>query len=256
MNLENETLRLLHRRKSVRVFADKPVAYETVTTLMEAALSAPTAGNMCLWTALHITDPKLKQTLAVTCDNQPFIAKAPLLLLFCVDYARWHALFEKDAQEAGEQTRAPGVGDLFLAFEDTMIAAQTAVIAAESLGLGSCYIGDILENCEKHRELLHLPPHVIPAALLCFGYPTQGQLERTKPPRFAVEEVLCENVYAPGFIGEFEGALMRRQELDEKRFASWLAKFRKRKWDSDFSREMTRSCEVMLSRWRSGNERD
>ena len=68
-----------------------------------------------------------------------------------------------------------------LAVTDTAIAAQNAVTAAWSLGIGSCYIGDILEQVETHRTLLRLPEYVVPAALLVFGYPTQQQQEREKP---------------------------------------------------------------------------
>ena len=61
---------------------------------------------------------------------------------------------------------------LFLACCDALIAAQTAVIAAESLGIGTCYIGDIMENYEEHEELFGLPKYVFPIRLICFGYPT------------------------------------------------------------------------------------
>ncbi len=72
--------------------------------------------------------------------------------------------------------RKPEEGDLFLACCDALIAAQTAVIAAESLGLGSCYIGDIMENYEVHRDLFKLPKYVFPICLVCFGYPTRQQM--------------------------------------------------------------------------------
>ena len=79
--------------------------------------------------------------------------------------------------------RKPQEGDLFLACNDALIAAQTAVVAAESLGIGSCYIGDIMENYEAHRDLFGLPQYVFPICLLCFGYPTQGQMQRPMTPR-------------------------------------------------------------------------
>ena len=67
-----------------------------------------------------------------------------------------------------------------LAVTDCVIAAQNAVTAADSLGLGSCYIGDIMERCEFHRELLNLPDYVFPAVMLVIGAPTQQQLDRPK----------------------------------------------------------------------------
>lgn len=71
-----------------------------------------------------------------------------------------------------------------LAVTDTAIAAQNAVTAAESLGIGSCYIGDVMEHCEQQRELLGLPEYVFPCVMLVFGWPTQQQKERPKPQRW------------------------------------------------------------------------
>ena len=94
-----------------------------------------------------MTDPALKARLAETCDHQPFIARAPVVLVFCADCRKWFDAYV----EAGCQPRRPGPGDLMLAVEDAAIAAQNAVMAAESMGLGSCYIGDIMEMCIRDR---------------------------------------------------------------------------------------------------------
>ena len=179
----NEVIRQLHERKSVRVYEDRAIEAEVKTAILEAAIQAPSAGNMALYTILDITDPEMKRKLSVSCDNQPFIATAPMVLIFCADYRRWYDVFCAHVEEV----RKPGMGDLFLAQADTLIAAQNAVVAAHSFGIGSCYIGDITENYEYHRELLGLPQYVVPAAMVCFGYPTQQQLSRPKPPRHAVK---------------------------------------------------------------------
>ena len=76
----NEVLTQLHARKSVRVFTDRPVEQDVKRAVLESALQAPTAGNMSLFTILDITDPEIKAALAKSCDNQPFIGKAPLVL--------------------------------------------------------------------------------------------------------------------------------------------------------------------------------
>ena len=175
----NEVIRQLHERKSVRVYLDKPIEEAEKKAILQAALQAPTAGNMALYTILDITDPAVKQALSKSCDNQPFIATAPLVLIFCADFRRWYDVFCNFV----EDVRKPDMGDLFLGQADALIAAQNAVVAAHSLGIGSCYIGDITENFEYHRELLNLPQYVVPAAMLCFGYPTQQQCKREKPPR-------------------------------------------------------------------------
>ncbi len=142
----NEVIRQLKERKSVRVFTDKEITPKEVSVILEAAVNAPTAGNQQLYTIINVTDPKLKEQLAESCDHQPFIAKAPLVLVFCADCRKWYNAFEK----YGCSPRKPGVGDLMLAVSDANIAAQNAVVAAQSLGIGSCYIGDIMENAENN----------------------------------------------------------------------------------------------------------
>lgn len=242
----NEVLSQLYNRKSVRQYESRPVSDADRQSIINAAIQAPTAGNMTLYTILDITDRKLKDRLSVTCDNQPFIAKAPMVLIFCADYKRWYDIFAKNCPD----TRRPDVGDLLLAASDTFIAAQSCVAAAESLGIGSCYIGDILENYEIHRELLSLPKYVLPICMLCFGYPTPGQLKRQKPRRFRPEDIVHENGYDAGKSARMEDMLKEKENMsDDAEFNAWLTAFRKRKWDSQFSIEMSRSVNAMLEDW-------
>ena len=241
----NEVLRQLHQRKSVRVYEDRPVEENVKQAILEAAIQAPSAGNMALYTILDITDPELKQKLSVSCDNQPFIATAPMVLIFCADYRRWYDVFCDHVAEV----RKPSMGDLFLAHADTLIAAQNAVVAAHSFGLGSCYIGDITENFEYHRELLGLPQYVVPAAMVCFGYPTAQQLSRPKPKRHAVTDLVHENGYSMEKAARMEQMLAIQQGKEDDELADYIRRFCKRKWNSEFSQEMSRSCEEMAKHW-------
>ena len=168
----------------------------------------------------------------------------PPAAVFLADCRRWlnayHAAGITDA-------RKPGAGDLMLAVADTCIAAQNAVVAAESLGIGSCYIGDVLENAEAMRDALHLPQYVVPACMLVFGRPTEQQQRRPKPARFAEQAVVCENVYTDRTPDElradFAAKAAANGQLDYD-FDKAVQAFCKRKYASDFSREMTRSAEV------------
>ena len=187
----NEVIRQLCERKSVRVFKDQPIEEEKVQAILRAAVMAQTAGNQQLYTILQITDRDLLSRLADSCDHQPFIAEGKLVLVFCADCLKWYDAF----RAAGCEPRLPGPGDLLLAVDDALIAAQNAVAAAESFGIGSCYIGDIMENIETQRELLGLPEYVFPAALLVFGYPTEQQKERQKPQRADMRYIVHENRY-------------------------------------------------------------
>lgn len=244
----NEVLQQLYDRKSTRVYEDRPIEKDVKLAILSAALQAPTAGNMALYTILDITDPEKKAALAESCDHQPFIATAPMVLIFCADYRRWYDVFCRYETDA----RAPAMGDWILAQADAIIAAQNAVVAAQSLGVGSCYIGDILENYEFHRKLLNLPRYVLPAAMLCFGYPTAQQLHRPKPQRFPVSDLVHENGYALEKSADMPRMLSEQTGHSEEALADYVRRFCKRKWNSDFSREMSRSCAEMAKDWCGG----
>lgn len=231
----NEIIQNLFDRKSVRVFTDESVSPEEKHLILEAATQAPSAGCQQLYTILDITDQGLKDKLATSCDHQPFIAKAPLVLIFCADCRKWFDAYIA----AGATPRAPGVGDLLLAVSDTNIAAQNAVVAAESLGLGSCYIGDVMEQYEEHRHMLRLPQWVFPAAMLVIGHPTAQQKDRKKPERVDLPHIVHENGYR--HMDEAELRAMFEGHTDGRPFDDWMRAFCTRKYNSDFSREMTRS---------------
>ena len=152
--------------------------------------------------------------------------------------------------------RRPEEGDLFLACCDALIAAQTAVIAAESFGIGSCYIGDIMEQFEIHRELFSLPQYTFPICLLLFGYPTREQLNRPYTKRFEEKFVLFENQYRRFSKDEFKNMFAARERQRSKTpgkegisnlgQAMYIHKF-----NADFSVEMSRSVRLILESWKN-----
>ena len=242
----NETIRQLFARKSVRAFEDRPISTEARNMIIDAAIQAPTAGNQALYTIIDVTDQGLKDSLAITCDDQPFIARAPIVLVFLADCRRWLDCYEY----AGAAPRKPGVGDLILACQDALIAAQNAVTAAESLGIGSCYIGDILENHDRQVELLHLDSYVVPVTMLIFGYPTDQQKARPKPPRFGREHLVMKDAYRRPTEAELRRMFGERHPESSFDFDEYIVAFCKRKYQSDFSLEMTRSVEKYLGEFR------
>jgi len=256
-------LDVIHHRRSLRNFSTEPLTADEKETILQATYRAPTAGNMMLYSIIEVDDQALKDRLAETCDHQPFIARSSFVLLFLADYQRWSDYFEvcqaeRRAREVGHPTRQPQEGDLLLACCDALIAAQTAVIAAESLGIGSCYIGDILENYEVHRALFDLPRYVLPVTLLVFGHPAPGGVPSGYTPRFAPEYILHRNRYRRFLPEEFERMY---SHLTERLKASPQPPFGAenvgqatylRKFVSDFSVEMSRSVREMLKNWQDG----
>jgi hypothetical protein len=151
--------------------------------------------------------------------------------------------------------QTPEEGDLFLACCDALIAAHTAVLAAESLGLGSCYIGDILENCEEHRRLFSLPRYTLPIALLCLGYSTQEQRRQPLTSRFPADTIIFENRYRSVQPHEFKTMFPQaRPEPDTGGPGTPGApnpgqRAYLRKLTAGFSREMRRSVRLLLESW-------
>ena len=237
----NSVIQSLFDRKSIRVFTDREITPEEKDLILRSAVQAPTAGNQQLYTIIDVTDQAVKDILVKTCDNQPFIASAKMVLIFCADCKKWYDAF----RFAGCEPRQPWVGDLALAISDATIAAQNAVVAAESLGIGSCYIGDIMENCEQHRELLKLPKYVFPCCMLVFGYPTEQQQERKKPLRSPMDSIVHENHYHEMDAAELE-AMLDIRVAPGNTYENWITAFCKRKYNSDFSREMNRSVSEYL----------
>jgi FMN reductase (NADPH) len=234
----------------MRVFENKEIAVEIKKEILNSAFEAPTAGAMMLYSILDITDEAIKQNLTVTCDNQPFIAKAPLVLIFLADYQRWYDSF--CFEECNP--RKPKEGDLLLACADAVIAAQNTVVAAESLGIGSCYIGDIIENCEIVRDLLGLPDYVLPAAMVVYGYPVEAQKNRKKPIRFEKQYLVFENKYHRLTKEEHVKMHQIRNEmtgLTDKNISEDIKALCKRKYMSEFALEMNRSAVEYLKKFTS-----
>lgn len=243
----NETVRQLYDRKSIRAYADREISEDLVQEILYAAAMAPTAGNQQLYTILRVTDPALLDSLAESCDHQPFIAKGKLVLVFCADCLKWYEAYAS----AGCSPRRPGPGDLLLAVSDALIAAQNVVVAAESYGIGSCYIGDIMENIETQRNLLGLPEYVFPAAMLVFGYPTEQQAERKKPERVDMKYLVHENRYQRLDAAQLRTMLAKGRSDEE--YERWINAFCARKYQSDFALELNRSVGEYLKQYVSNN---
>jgi len=241
---QNDFEAIFMNRRSVRAYADRPIEDRIKEQILAAAMRAPTAGNLMLYSIVEIDDLELKKTLAQTCDHQPFIARAPWVLVFVADYARimaWYA--EQGVPELcakqGKAMERPREADLLLACCDALIAAQTAAIAAQALGLGSCYVGDIMEQWETHRQLLSLPRYTFPITMLCFGYPTEQQRTRAQTERLPKTLIVHHNQYQ---VPSEDGLATMYPEAGQSLY--------ERKFGAAFSLEMRRSVSRMLEDWK------
>lgn len=285
--LMNPVLACIEARSTARAFSDEPVTDQERHAILHAASRAPSAGAMMFYSMISIDDPDLRKRVCAVCDEQPFMYKAPFWLLFAVDNRKWLDLYQHVgcyddaslAQFPDHARHKPGLGELLLGCEDAMCAAQTAVIAAESLGIGSCYIGDVLEHGEELADALDLPPATLPLALLVFGHKrpakpgevsvsctvddapaTQGSLPPAVAPVANTPHPVT-NLYMPERYRRADAAVLDAQvaELDAKFTPHAVAngapagervrKLYHRKHTSDFMAEMNRSASWWAERW-------
>ncbi|MFX0143286.1 MAG: nitroreductase family protein, partial [Candidatus Hodarchaeota archaeon] len=226
-----------------------------IDLIIHSAMRAPTAGNMMFYSIIEVKDQKKKEMLVNTCDNQPHIAKAPLVLIFLADMQRWYDYFtisrvSEKCASINRIYRTPDESDLLLACCDALIAAQNTVIAAESIGIGSCYIGDIIENIEIHREMFNLPKWVFPIAMLCYGYPKQEPSQKILKNRFPKKFIHFTNTYNRFNKADFFEMFQDFEKETYVEHAENLGQdYYLRKTGSEFAKEMSRSVKTAIRDW-------
>lgn len=150
-----ETLEAINQRRSIRKYLERPVEFEKLTTIIDAARKAPSAGNLQDWSFLIVTDKKLIRQVASYSIEQYWIQTAPLVLIVC-------GFPEKHEMYYGLR------GKRLYNVQDCAAAIENLLLAATDLGLGSCWIGAFEE--EKIRAIFNIPPEVRPQAIITLGY--------------------------------------------------------------------------------------
>lgn len=253
----NDVINVINNRSSLRYFSKEPVTKEHMEVIINSALRAPTTGNLMLYSIIKVEDKTVLNTLSETCDHQPFIKTASFALIFLVDYQRLYDYFANNnyfsyCLEQDILPQLPDLSDLLLGSEDAMCAAQNSVIAAESLGVGSCYIGDIIENYEIHKELFNLQPLTFPLSMIVFGnYP-----ENHKPKinnRFDSKYVVFNERYhrlnkeqLDDVYRDREQSFVPNNKFEAKNAAQYLYAM---KFGSAFAMEMRRSVDIAYKEW-------
>ncbi len=177
--LSNDTIRQLLHRSTCRSFHDKKIPQDVLASVLEAGQRAASGGNLQPFSIIKIEHQETKDRLTRLCGNQPFISTAPVDLIFCIDFHRLHRWAElSDSPFSAHKA----FRHFWISFQDTIIAAQSICIAADAVGLGSVYVGTVLECFRELREMLHLPKEVFPVVLLSLGYPKHRPEPRSKLP--------------------------------------------------------------------------
>ena len=187
--MTNETIASQLAHRTIRAYKDQPLTEDEVTTLMEVARHTATASYLQGYTVLHITDPQVREKIYAA-SGQPYVGGTKGdMFIFVVDLYRNSRI----RAEQGVSSEALSSMNLFLTgAEDALLAAQNVVVAAESMGLGTVYLGSILADPRLVVDALELPELTFPIVGLLVGHPDQ---EPEQKPRLPLSVLTAENTY-------------------------------------------------------------
>ncbi len=173
---------VLLKRTTIRKYTSEPVSDDLLNKILEMGCRASTTGNMQVYSIVVTRDQKKKEELAPFHFNQKMITEAPVVLTFCADFNRFSKWCLMRYAEPGYDNFL----SFFTAAIDALLVAQTVSIAAESEGLGICYIGTTTYMAHKIIELLELPKGVVPVATITLGWPAEHPEQVDRLPLEAV----------------------------------------------------------------------
>lgn len=166
------------QHRSIREYSDKPVNEDLIRRLVACAQSAATSSNLQLWSIISIQDPERRERIAKIAADQKQIRNAPWFFAFLADHNR----IRKAAMEVGIEPKGLDYTEFFsMALIDVALASERMVCAAESIGLGICYIGAMRNDPDAIAKELNLPDGVFCPFGLCIGYPSENNSSKIKP---------------------------------------------------------------------------
>ena len=203
---------ILLDRRTVRKYTSEPISDKLLNELLTMGCRASTTGNMQVYSIIITRDEQKKKELAPSHFNQKMVTEAPVVLTFCADFNRFNKWCRQRKAEPGY--------DNFLSFMtaaiDTLLVAQTVCIAAESQGLGICYLGTTTYNAHKIIDLLKLPKGVIPVTTVTVGWPAEKPDQVDRLPLKAVIHSEVYKDYSEEDIDEYY--LLKEARSDSAQF--------------------------------------
>ena len=217
----NETIALLLSHRSVRGYLTEPLPQGTLETLVAAAQSAATSSNLQTWSLVSVADPATRAALARIANNQKHIEECPLFLVWLADLSRNARLGQA---EGVVLEGLPYLETFMVAVIDAALAAQNAVVAAESLGLSTVYIGALRNRPEEVAALLGLPQGTMAVFGLCVGHAKPAAAGEVKP-RLSQPMVLHHERYGtaeePALRADYDAQLAEFSARHEMAQTTW-----------------------------------
>lgn len=223
----NSTIDALLNHRTARAYLPKSLPEGTLELLVAAAQSAPTSSNLQAWSVVAVQDKDRKARLAGYTGGNAHILAAPLFLVWLIDLNRLRTI----AQQHGNEGEGLDYLESFLIGAiDAALAAQNAVAAIDSIGLGSCYVGGIRNQPQVVARELQLPPETVAVFGLTVGYPDPDVVTDVKP-RLPQSSVLFHETYAGTTetdLGTYDDVLKAFQAKQKMPQAGWTAPISKR----------------------------
>jgi FMN reductase (NADPH) len=186
----NQVIETILNHRSIRKFEERALSQEQIETIVQCAQAASTSSFIQAYSIIGVKDLDKKRRLAEIAGHQAYVESNGHLFIFCADLHRHEVIAETEGHDL--TTSLQSTEKFMVGLIDATLAAQNAVIAAESMGLGACYIGGIRNDLEAVCDLLHIPNRVIPLFAVVVGYPQQ---QPDKKPRLPLNHVYHEETY-------------------------------------------------------------
>jgi nitroreductase len=198
----------LLNRRTIRQYSNQVVASDLLDAMLEAAAQSSNTGNMQAYSVVVSTQDETKKLLAPAHFNQPMVTQAPVVLTFCADFNR----FSQWCELRNAQPGYANFQSFMSAAVDAIIFAQTFAVAAETAGLGVCYLGTTTYNAQEIIEVLHLPQLVVPVTTLTLGYPAQ---EMPVTDRLPLRAVVHTERYQSFSESEINSLYVEKENLEQ-----------------------------------------
>lgn len=204
----------INRHRTIRNYKPDPIPAAVLEEILQAGIRASSSGNMQAYSIIVTRDEKLRQQLYKAHYEQDMILSAPLLITFCADFHRMRHWLDI--------SNAPDNFDNFISFMiaaiDAILVSQNVALAAESKGLGICYLGSTLTNCDQVGKILQLPENVVPVVGFTLGYPDEDPPLRDRLP---LNGLVHENIYQDYNSEQIADIYRQREVAGWQRYMSY-----------------------------------
>lgn len=203
-------LDVILNHRSIRKYKNQDIPEDLLNGILNAGVRASTTGNMQVYSIVVTRDREMRNKLAPFHFNQPMVTQAPVALTFCADFNRFDRWCRQRHAEPGYNN--------FLSFMtaaiDALLVAQNVCLAAESKGLGICYLGTTTYMADKIIDLLELPKGVVPVTTVTLGYPDE---DPALADRLPLDAVVHEEQYRDYTPEEIDRIYAEKEQMEENK---------------------------------------